>query len=143
MKKGMTMNKRAISTVISVVLLILLVLAAIGILWAVVNAFINEGTSGIEGSADCLTNTFEIEDFDTDADTVSVRRVAGDADALDIQLSLIINGNTQESTCVIPSIGEYKLCTLTSYDLVSSDEVDLVATVNAKNCGVADSATAP
>jgi len=48
------MSKRGLSGVITTVLLILLVIIAIGIIWAFLGPFLSEGGSGLEGSTACL-----------------------------------------------------------------------------------------
>ena len=71
-------NKRGVSGVVTAVLLILLVIAAIGILWVVVQNFVQQGTTGVSGSANCLSTTFDIESATTSG--VSIKRTGGSAD---------------------------------------------------------------
>ena len=79
-------SKKAVSGVVTTVLLILIVLAAIGILWAVISSFLKQGTQGIEGAADCFSLQLSIESA-TNATvlpatvpgaTVRVKRLAGE-----------------------------------------------------------------
>ena len=87
-------NKRGVSGVITAVLLILLVIAAIGILWVVVQNFITQGADTIPGASDCLTNQLSIESavYGTAGTnlTVRVKRIGGDADIS--SLSFFIDG---------------------------------------------------
>ena len=53
-------DKRGISDIVTTVLLILLAIAAVGIIWVVIQGFINSGTKGVGSAADCLQNNFEV-----------------------------------------------------------------------------------
>ncbi|MBS3072882.1 hypothetical protein J4477_03555 [Candidatus Pacearchaeota archaeon] len=144
----MVMNKRGVSGIISVVLLILLVLAAIGILWYAISGFLNEGTQGIEGSADCLTNTFTIENLAvsgvTDVD-ITVKKTAGDS--VPTRLDFIVKGikvaQGSVSPTVWPETGETRVYTLSDVNAVSGDEVSVAGVFGTKICPTADSELVP
>ncbi len=141
------MNKKGVSDVISVVLLILLVLAAVGILWYAISGFLNEGTKGVEGSADCLTNSFSIEDLDiigTDLN-VSVKKTAGDVTPT--RLEFIVKGIkvavAEVSPTTWPVTGETRIYNLNNVNANSDDEVSVLGVFGTKVCPTADSEIVP
>lgn len=52
-------NKKGLSDIVTNVLIILLVLVAIGIIWAFVGPTINKSAGALEGASDCLTVEME------------------------------------------------------------------------------------
>ena len=98
-------QKRGVSGVITAVLLILLVIAAIGILWVVVQNFVQEGSSGVTGAADCLTTSFEV--VSASGTSIVVRRTGGDAVLTAIR---VLGGTETKGTTDVtehnPAVGE-------------------------------------
>jgi flagellin-like protein len=101
-------QKRGVSGVITAVLLILLVIAAIGILWVVVQNFVQEGSAGVSGQADCLTTSFEVVSASA-ANGITVRRTGGDAVLTAIRVS---DGDlTKDGATANPAVGETSIAT--------------------------------
>ena len=112
MMKG---DKRGISDIVTTVLLILLAIAAVGIIWVVIQNFINTGTKGVGSAADCLQNNFEVVsavNVSTSSSSnvnVTVKRVAGST-TID-KILFYYNTGTQTSKLAsemltAPAIGE-------------------------------------
>ena len=75
------MNKKAQAQIITTVLIILLVLAAIVIVWQVIQGTVEGGAKQVEGQTDCLTVNLEIESLtasiDDDPNTQNDESIAG------------------------------------------------------------------
>lgn len=85
------LNKKAVSGVIVTVLLVLLVFAAVAIVWAVIQPFISGGLQDVEGQAACLKLDMEIESATYSADlqektTVKITRTAGNANVTEMRI---------------------------------------------------------
>ena len=84
------MNKRGLSGIITVVLFVLLILVAIGIIWAFVNPFITEGTSGVGTIGDCIKLRLEpsncVIDPVTSTYSLNIQRGADESTLADIKL---------------------------------------------------------
>jgi flagellin-like protein len=139
-------SKKAVSGVVTTVLLILIVLAAIGIVWATVSSFLKQGTQGIEGAADCFSLQLNLESAinDSSAGTgnnikVRVQRVSGEGNITAIKF--LVDGADTPFTGVMPSPSETRTF---SARIVNPEpigkEVEIAAVVGSKICGVADSA---
>ncbi|MFA5993269.1 MAG: hypothetical protein WC796_06190 [Candidatus Pacearchaeota archaeon] len=106
------MQKKGISDVIVTVLMILLVVAAIAIIWAVLANFLNRGTQDVETTADCMnTNLKVVSAVSAHGATVSnitgtIEHFSGNANINDI--AFFVNGArvTTGLTKTIPSTGE-------------------------------------
>ncbi|OIO43163.1 hypothetical protein COU56_04485 [Candidatus Pacearchaeota archaeon CG10_big_fil_rev_8_21_14_0_10_31_9] len=141
------MNKKGVSDVISVVLLILLVLAAIGILWYAISGFLNEGTKSVEGSADCLTNSFSIEALSVVGDdlNVSVKKTGGDSapTRLEFIVAGIKTAQNEVSPSTWPETGEIRVYNLNNVNASAGDEVSVLGVFSTKVCPTADSEIVP
>ncbi|PIZ83351.1 hypothetical protein COX97_01225 [Candidatus Pacearchaeota archaeon CG_4_10_14_0_2_um_filter_05_32_18] len=141
------MNKKGVSDVISVVLLILLVLAAIGILWYAISGFLNEGTKSVEGSADCLTNSFSIEALSVVGDdlNVSVKKTGGDSapTRLEFIVAGIKTAQNEVSPSTWPETGETRVYNLNNVNAIAGDEVSVLGVFSTKVCPTADSEIVP
>ena len=141
------MNKKGVSDVISVVLLILLVLAAIGILWYAISGFLNEGTKSVEGSADCLTNSFSIEALSAVGDdlNVSVKKTGGDSapTRLEFIVAGIKTAQNEVSPSTWPETGETRVYNLNNVNAIAGDEVSVLGVFSTKVCPTADSEIVP
>ncbi|MEK6873598.1 MAG: archaellin/type IV pilin N-terminal domain-containing protein [Nanoarchaeota archaeon] len=138
-------NKKAVSDVITTVLLILIVLAAIGIVWAVVSSFLNQGTQSIGGTADCFSTQLSIESATnssvaiTNQTIVRIKRIAGEGNIT--SLKFLLDGADTAFTGTIPSIAETR--TFTSGTLAANPvgkTIEIAAIVGTRTCNVADSA---
>ncbi len=139
----MAINKRGVSGVVTAVLLILLTIAAIGILWVVVQNFVSTSTEGVGESAACLSTQFEIAgvSYTGTTLTVNVTRLAGDS-AVD-SLKFIADGKPITMTSVtVPGVGETTPYTNTAV-ATKPAIVEIAAVISGTTCGVADSATVP
>lgn len=92
-------SKRGVSGVVTAVLLILLVIAAIGILWVVIQNFVEEGTSSLGGSADCLETSFEV--LSSTTSSVTIRRTSGDAALSAITVAVDSSSGTVDQDAVV------------------------------------------
>lgn len=119
-------DKRGVSGVVTAVLLILLVIAAIGILWVVIQNFVEQGTSGVTGSADCLETGFEALSANSSATNVTVRRIAGDATLSNIRISV---GSEAKNGVPIGYVSIGQSSTATGFTLNSGDNIDVKVAV--------------
>lgn len=138
-KKGL--NKKAVSGVVTAVLLILLVMGAIATLWVVINSFISSNTGEISGSTACFTNQLSIESATWASTgtllTVKVKRVGSGNDAIS-SINFFVNGAITAFTPVpnipanIPLLGETKTYTVTISPKPATVEVAPV--IGGKTC---------
>ena len=101
----MIQNKRAMSTIVTTVIMVALVLIAVGVVWAVINNVINQGTQDIDLRSDCLKITVESASPTscTGSDcTVYLERKAGGKDIAGIK---VIFKNSTESGAVLDYSG--------------------------------------
>ncbi|PIN90233.1 hypothetical protein COU60_01985 [Candidatus Pacearchaeota archaeon CG10_big_fil_rev_8_21_14_0_10_34_76] len=88
-------QKKGLSDIVTNVLIILLVLVAVGIIWAFLNPTIRTGAGQLGGAADCLTVQLEPVSCDWQAGnqrvTFEVKRNAGSGSLKDIKL-IVANG---------------------------------------------------
>ncbi len=142
-------SKKAVSGVVTTVLLILIVLAAIGILWAVISNFLKQGTQGIEGAADCFSLQLSIESA-TNATatvpgaTIRVKRLAGEGNITAIKF--LVDGIDTPFSGTIPQVAEtrtFVASSLTNPQQIPTigKSIEIAAIVGSRTCGVADSAT--
>jgi len=116
-------KKRGISGVVTAVLLILLVIAAVGILWVVVQNFVTKGSESFSGAADCLETNFEVVSADSVTDTITVRRIGGNAVLSEIRIS---DGTTSTvATVSSPSVGETSSATDAAFTFAATDSVEV------------------
>ncbi|MBS3072881.1 hypothetical protein J4477_03550 [Candidatus Pacearchaeota archaeon] len=144
-KKGF--SKKAVSGVITTVLLILIVLASIGIVWAVISSFLKQGTEGIEGAADCFSLQMNIESAvnDSTAGTgdnikIRVKRLAGEGNMTSIKF--LIDGADTSFTGIIPDVAETRTFSarIINPEPIGKD-VEIAAVIGTRTCGISDSAT--
>ena len=67
------MTKKAQAQIITTVLIILLVLAAIVIVWQVISNTINKGAKEIDEQSNCIGFRIDITNINTTADTITIR----------------------------------------------------------------------
>lgn len=113
-------QKRGVSGVVTAVLLILLTIAAIGILWVVVQNFVQDGSSGVTGQADCLQTRFEAVSADVSDNTITIRKTSGSAALGAIRIS---DGSLTSTsvTVVNPAVGESTTGTNAAYAFVAGN----------------------
>ena len=89
-------NKRGLSEVITTLIIILLVIAAIGIIWAVVNPFIRESSEEISLAKFTLDLSIKQASVDTGTETVSVgvKRGQGEGDLVGLKFVMWDGSNS-------------------------------------------------
>ena len=104
----MKFNKKGLSEVVTTVIIILLVLVAIGIVWAVVNPTLKSGAQQV--SADCLSLSLEPVTCDVTltgaaftSAAVQVKRNAGSGTLTGLKI-LLMNGATPVQTATITPV---------------------------------------
>ncbi|MCH7568103.1 MAG: hypothetical protein IIA87_01660 [Nanoarchaeota archaeon] len=135
----MNLKKRGISTVVANVLIILLVLAAVAIIWAFIRPVITSTSEQI--SADCLTIDLEIESCqvsgtctggESNCYDIRVKRNAGKGDLRELRFIFEL---TDESSRVVPnpsSLGELESLTYTLLyggGIIAATSVDVAAVI--------------
>lgn len=81
------LRKRGLSPVVANVLIILLVIAAVAIVWAVVRPAIEDTGEQIGTGTDCITLDFEILSCDSTGNVVVRRNAGGPVDLVNFRLS--------------------------------------------------------
>ncbi|MEK6858968.1 MAG: hypothetical protein AABX53_03605 [Nanoarchaeota archaeon] len=139
----MIQSRKGLSDIVTNVLIILLVLVAIGIIWAFVRPSLNQGASQLEGQADCLTIQMEAKSCVKETDnsySVQVFRGAGEGDFKGYKVVFKdVDGNTKSfekkaTTDVIDTLGQVKF-TATATDLGAfvPTSVDVASIVDVKS----------
>ena len=138
--KNLKSQKKGVSGVVTAVLLILLVVAAVGILWAVVQSLVSDSTGNVGSSTICLTNTFSIEsavDDEVTTTTVKIKKTQGSDEITGI--NFFVDGASKDATETdVPSLGETKTFTLTS---TGGTEVEIAPVLGETQCPNSDKAT--
>src|SRR3989344_5723498 len=121
--KNLKSQKKGVSDVVTAVLLILLVVAAVGILWAVVQSLVSDSTGNVGSSTICLTNTFSIESaVDNNINTVvKIKKTQGSDEITGINFFVDGASITVTELVVPPSLGETKTFTLDVTDVIGKD----------------------
>src|SRR3989344_1691371 len=125
--KNLKSQKKGVSDVVTAVLLILLVVAAVGILWAVVQSLVSDSTGNVGSSTICLTNTFSIESaVDNNINTVvKIKKTQA----------------SEEATGTVPSLGETETFTLTGVTDVIGKDIEIASVLEETQCPNSDKAT--
>lgn len=137
-------DKRGISDIVTTVLLVLLAIAAVGIIWVVIQNFINTGTKGIGSTADCLQNNFDIVsayNVSTTSFNVTVKRITGQSSIEKLSIYHTTSGQTTKvaDSTNVPLIGESKTITINpSITLKSGDTVQIAAVIGGNSCSPSD-----
>ena len=134
-------NKKAVSGVVTAVLLILLVIAAVGILWVVVQNFVKQGTGGVESSAGCLSTDLEIVSTDITTESVTVKRNGGSATIDEIRI--FVDGSNEGTAGFGAGLetGESVVDTV-SINLIGGETVEVAAVIGGSVCPTSDIKTA-
>jgi len=113
------MNKKGLSTVVTTLIMILLVLVAIGVVWAVVNNLLQTGADQFDTNSQCLLVNVEATSVvcsDPTACSVTLKRAAGGDDIGGVKMAFTDGTNTNVVT-------------------VAGNIVELGATTNTVNSG--------
>ena len=141
-------NKRGVSDVITTVLMILLVIAAIGILWLVVSRFVRTGTEGVGSASDCLSTDLEIvsaNNVNGNSLSASVKRNSGDGSISEIKF--FVGGSVVTVTPTTwPSVGEtktYENATAINSGIgsINGKSLEVAAVIGTKTCQSSDPVT--
>ena len=139
--KNLKSQKKGVSDVVTAVLLILLVVAAVGILWAVVQSLVSDSTGNVGSSTICLTNTFSIESaIDNSINTVvKIKKTQGSDEITGI--NFFVDGASEEATGTVPSLGETETFTLTGVTDVIGKDIEIASVLEETQCPNSDKAT--
>ena len=102
----MIRNKKALSTVVTTLIIILLVLVAIGIIWVVINNVVTEGSDSINYSSKCLeidVKATAVSACAFNSCEVTLKRNAG-GDAFE-GVKLVFKNQTTGTSDIITSLG--------------------------------------
>lgn len=132
-------KKRGVSDVVTTVLMILLVIAAIGILWVVIQRFVTQGTNTVPSQADCISTTLTIGS--ASASTVTVSRT-GTSNAVISEVKIFVDGSLRTTTAGSPpGVGETKSYTLSSA-VTAGQKVTVAAKIGDTTCNPSQEFTA-
>lgn len=114
-------NKKGISTIVTVIILVALVLVVIGIFWTTAMGVVEQGTEDISLGEKCLGIVFKINNVDCDGAKcdVSIERVVGSSGNPVDGLEVVVGDGTSSST---PE---------TIADIVVSRTVSITTTIDA------------
>ena len=151
MNKG---DKRGISDIVTTVLLVLLAIAAVGIIWVVIQNFIIGGTAGVGTASDCLQNNFEVvsavnvSNSSTSLVNVTVKSIGPGQDTIDkLVFYYTAAGQTtkKSDSTNVPGIGESKTFTVTTVTspntIKSGDSVKVAAVIGGQTCSSTEAKT--
>jgi len=127
----MVLNKKGVSGVITAVLLILLVIAAIGVLWVVVQTFVQNQTD-FGDTTGCLNTQMKVNSATTSS--VSVQRVSGDATISEVLVYVddaIVSTNDGEGDM---AVGEVKSITLSPVLITGDYKISVAPKVGEQTC---------
>jgi len=133
-------NIKAQAQIITTVLIILLVLAAIVIVWQVISGTVNEGAEQIDTQSGCIGTIIEIVSADVNGQKMTItRKSGGSSDA--IEYAVLVNGVVKNSTSATLDI----LKQLESSDLVfavntftATSKLEVSAKIGDTSCGTVE-----
>ena len=130
----MVLNKKGVSGVIVAVLMILIVIAAVVILWIAIKPFIEEGLEEVEGAADCLTLDLSIDEAWIETNEpdyflkAKLTRNAGEGEIENVNFFIDTDSGESESVNLSPAtgtgwpdVGETKVYQVTLEDSADAD----------------------
>ena len=125
----MIKNKRGLSEIVTNVLIILLVLVSVGIIWAVLNSTIRNGTGQLGGAADCLTVQLEPISCDSTNNEVTLRRGAGEGALKEV--SIVVSGTQNAVETFTKTLDPLEIDTFTiGTNLAETDVISVAAVVD-------------
>ena len=119
-------GKKSQSEVITTVLIILLVLAAVAIVWGVVNNIVSRGAGSAGKGAICMEITIDIPSINTASSIVKVHRTAGGEDNAVANIKFLVNGKSATHNNTDLALGplETKDYTINSTGLQANDKIE-------------------
>ncbi len=134
-------NKKGVSSVIATVLLIIVVIAAVGVLGYFITDFIKENLGGGRDAVGCIGTELSIEEINTSANEVSVKRDSGQSKIDKIKVSVEGEDKAGDTFGQDITVGEFQTLNVGSLD--TGDRIGVGAVISGQECGITDSATAP
>ncbi|HRZ85500.1 MAG TPA: hypothetical protein P5277_01845 [Candidatus Paceibacterota bacterium] len=127
-------SKKGLSDIITTVLMILLVIAAIAVLWVVIQNFVSKGTGEVASVADCMNTILDVSKADVSADEIRVARKTGGG-KID-GYYVFVKGIEYKVTGDIVTGGYDTLNPSTDLGVTLSagDDVDVTAIIAGKTC---------
>jgi len=128
------MNKKAQAQIITTVLIILLVLAAIVIVWQVIQGTIESGTEEISKKTGCLGLNIDITNINTQANAVTIRpnkEIEG--------FRVYVDGNDAgESPVKVPELGTKTYSVTRKYPpgIKAGNEVEVLGKIAGEYCTI-------
>jgi flagellin-like protein len=136
-------KKRGVSDVVTTVLMILLVIAAIGILWVVIQQFVSKGTEGIPNQADCMTTTLSITDAKLNSTGLFAKVSRTGSSTTVSTLKFFANGNSVALNGTVPDVSGIQTWTNASTlsGVSSGQSLTVAAVIGTTTCNPSESAT--
>lgn len=136
-------QKRGISDVVTTVLMILLVIAAIGILWAVVQRFVSQGASNLPGTSECLTTVLTVSSATNQSGLLTVKVLRSGTNSGNLTgLKFLLDGSNVQMSGTTPEIGETQQftnsTTLPGSATIVGREVKVAAMIGTKVCDASE-----
>ena len=126
------MNKKAQAQIITTVLIILLVLAAIVIVWQVIQGTIEGGTEEISKKTGCLGLNIDITNINTQANAVTIRpnkEIEG--------FRVYVDGNDAgESPVKVPELGTKTFRVKYTPGIKTGNEVEVLGKIAGEYCTI-------
>lgn len=137
--KKMVLNRRGLSEVVTTVLIILVVLAALVLIWAAVRPLLNKASSDIGGSGDCLVLDLETVSCTLDSEQVGsivanvvVKRGATEGDLTGVRFVFSDGSNSvTRDNDVPPAVLESKTYSAIDLGAFNPASVNVAALVGA------------
>jgi len=135
-------DKRAMSAIVTTVIIVALALVAIGIVWAVINNILNESSGDVDFSQKCIDSIVSATSAScnsTGGCNVTLERTSGSIDIGGVKL-IFSNSTTKGSAQTIEgNIAEFGVKSVTSVGVANATKVEVVTYFEddaglAKNC---------
>jgi flagellin-like protein len=144
------MQKRGVSEIVATVLIIVIVVAAVGILWTVVSPMIKNNLNQISCSDIKLTIDLDKEltcsDISKNRTTIMIKRGADNFNITGLKVSLISNGTSFNTQIKAPEPSQILTATISDTKF-NSDEVKIIPIINyngkQKTCDIVITSTVP
>jgi flagellin-like protein len=120
-------NKRGISAIVATVMIILITVAAIGILWAAIIPMIQTSLdfSSLQGRVNVLEKGYTAYDSSKEIASVQVKRDVDDGVMDRIKITFEVNGNSHSSSVIAPPSGGTRVYTFDMADIGEPDSVSV------------------
>lgn len=137
------MEKKGVSQIVTTILIILLVLAAIVIVWQAVKGTIEKGAETIESKTQCMDISLSIVSADVSDSTVKVMRLSGGNNDVVKDVKILVEGISVTHNLADPSLDVLESKSYTGVTMVAENEVQVAAVLtDGTVCDISDTATA-